>query len=315
MIYLILLPLFFIVMKFYFRLASHYNIIDYPNERSSHTQITIRGGGIIFLFAAVPAILMHNNYWLPLLGIFILGIVSFLDDQRTVSKRIRIIFQLISVTMLSTYFDLFARWPIYNFILFYIFVVGAINAYNFMDGINGITGSYSLIILGGLQYINLKQIHFIEADLIWLPMLACLVFLYFNFRKVAKCFAGDVGSITIAFWIIMLLLSLMFVSKNWTYVLFLAVYGVDTVLTIIHRLLLKQNIFKAHRFHFFQILVNEQKLPHLLVAFFYALTQLLIILWIINNPKTLWLNIYFICLPLIILYILLKPRFLKTAKS
>ena len=108
-----------------------------------------------------------------------------------------------------------------------------------MDGINGITGAYSLVVLGGLQYVNLRQIGFIEADMIWLPMLACVIFLYFNFRKKAKCFAGDVGSVTIAFWMIMLLMHLILITHNWAYILFLVVYGVDSVVTIAHRLLLK----------------------------------------------------------------------------
>src|SRR5205823_1126030 len=133
---------------------------------------------------------------------------------------------------------------------------GIINMYNFMDGINGITGAYTLVVLGGLQYVNLNIQPFIKADLIWLPMLASLVFLFFNFRKRAKCFAGDVGSVAVAFWIVFLLFKLIMVSNNWIYILFLSVYGVDAVLTIMHRLMLKQNIFQAHRLHFYQILAN-----------------------------------------------------------
>jgi UDP-N-acetylmuramyl pentapeptide phosphotransferase/UDP-N-acetylglucosamine-1-phosphate transferase len=150
-----------------------------------------------------------------------------------------------------------------------------------MDGINGITGLYSLVVLGGIQYVNYYVIKFIEPDMIWLPMLAAVVFLFFNFRKRAKCFAGDVGSVTIAFWIIFLLLKLIIISGNYLYILFLGVYGVDTVLTIIHRLGLKQNIFDAHRLHFYQILANEQKWPHLLVSTIYALMQLGIIVAVV----------------------------------
>jgi UDP-N-acetylmuramyl pentapeptide phosphotransferase/UDP-N-acetylglucosamine-1-phosphate transferase len=302
-------------MLLYFRIADHYNITDHPNERSSHTHVTIRGGGIIFLFAAAVAIIWHTDYWLPIFGIFIIGIISFIDDQRTLSNKIRIVFHLIAVTLLFIYLHLFSTFPVYGSILLYILAIGIINAFNFMDGINGITGAYSLIVLGGLQYINLQQIHFVDPDLIWLPMLACFVFLYYNFRKKAKCFAGDVGSVTIAFWIIVLLLDLILTSNNWTYILFLAVYGVDTVLTIIHRLWLRQNIFKAHRFHFFQLLANEQKIPHLLVSFFYAVVQLLIIIWIIKNPKPFWLNFIITCIPLIVIYVSLKSRLMKHKQS
>jgi UDP-N-acetylmuramyl pentapeptide phosphotransferase/UDP-N-acetylglucosamine-1-phosphate transferase len=180
-----------------------------------------------------------------------------------------------------------------------------------MDGINGITGAYSLVVLGGLQYVNLRQIHFINEDMIWLPMLACIVFLYFNFRKSAKCFAGDVGSITIAFWIMFLLLNLIFASNNWVYILFLAVYGVDAALTIIHHLLLRQNIFKPHRLHFYQVLANEQQIPHLLVSCLYAFIQLVIIILIVKSPYPIWVNFSLVCFPLLVIYLIFKPTLMK----
>jgi UDP-N-acetylmuramyl pentapeptide phosphotransferase/UDP-N-acetylglucosamine-1-phosphate transferase len=138
------------------------------------------------------------------------------------------------------------------------------------------------------------------------------VFLYFNFRKKARCFAGDVGSVTIAFWIIMLLVQLIFITHNWTYILFLVVYGIDSVVTIVHRLLLGQNILKAHRLHFYQILVNERRCSHLWVSLGYALLQGVIILVIINR---LGLTAYYLfmitVIPLVIIYILLKPILMK----
>ncbi len=183
-----------------------------------------------------------------------------------------------------------------------------------MDGINGITGVYSLVVLAGLQYVNIYKVVFVQADMIWLPILACNVFLFFNFRKKAKCFAGDVGSVTIAFWIIMLLVKLISITHNWSYILFLVVYGVDSVLTIAHRLILRQNIFKAHRCHFYQILANEQKLAHVWVAAGYALIQGGIIILIIRNSDiaaSYWFVITII--PLSIIYVSLKPVFAKKA--
>jgi len=191
-------------------------------------------------------------------------------------------------------------------------VIGVINMYNFMDGINGITGVYSLVVLGGLQYVNLRQVAFIEPDMIWLPMLACGIFLYFNFRNKAKCFAGDVGSVTIAFWIIMLLVKLIFITQNWGYILFLVVYGIDSVVTIAHRLLLKQNILKAHRMHFYQVLVNECKLSHLWVSLGYALLQGVIILVIIIGLGLTTASLFMLTIiPLAIIYISLKPFIMK----
>jgi UDP-N-acetylmuramyl pentapeptide phosphotransferase/UDP-N-acetylglucosamine-1-phosphate transferase len=206
-------------------------------------------------------------------------------------------------------------YPVWIIIPVYILVIGTINAYNFMDGINGITGLYSLVILAGLAYINSNQVPFINPDLIYLPMAATVVFLFFNFRKKAKCFAGDVGSVSIAFWIVWLLLSLILKTDNFIYILFLAVYGVDSILTIIHRLIRKENIFLAHRLHFYQILANDQKMPHLLVTTVYAIIQLLIIGLVIFTSLNWMLLAAISLLPLIAIYVWLKPRLMVPAKK
>jgi UDP-N-acetylmuramyl pentapeptide phosphotransferase/UDP-N-acetylglucosamine-1-phosphate transferase len=311
-IYLLIAAILLVAELLYFRLADHYNIIDHPNERSSHTKVTIRGGGIIFLLAAGCAGIMHPGYWLPVLGIIVIGSISFLDDIHTLSSGIRVTVHFFAVTIMFFYLGIFNMLPPYISALLYIMVIGVINMYNFMDGINGITGIYSFVVLCGLQYINLKQIVFIEADMIWLPTIACLIFLFFNFRGKAKCFAGDVGSVTIAFWIIMLLVRLIYLTDNWVYILFLVVYGVDSVLTILHRLIRRENVLKAHRLHFYQILANDRKVPHLVVSAGYAIVQAAIITAIIAYPMLPALAFFFITvMPLTITYILLKRRLMK----
>ena len=294
-------------MLAYFRIANHYNIVDKPNERSSHSVRTIRGGGVIFLLAAIFGAIIHPDFRIPATAIFIIGVISFADDRMTVSSLLRILFHLAAVTTLFYYTGMFSLLSWWGVLLVYVIVIGIINAYNFMDGINGITGLYSLVILGGLQYINYYQHRFINPDIVWLPMLSCVVFLYFNFRKKAKCFAGDVGSVTMALWLTFLLIMLILEVKNLKYILFLAVYGVDAVLTIIHRLILKQNIFKAHRLHFYQLLANEQKIPHLLVSGSYAMLQLLIIYAVIFSTMDLFILALLVVIPLIVVYIMLKP--------
>lgn len=308
MLYLVLTILMFVVMLIYFRVADHYNIIDHPNERSSHSEITIRGGGIIYLFAAMVAVWIHHEFWLPVLGMLIIGTISFIDDRISVSNKIRLFFHLTSVTLLFIFLNVFQLFPIWMGILLYILVIGIINAYNFMDGINGITGVYSLVVLGGLQYVNYNIVEFIEPDMIWLPILASLVFLFFNFRKRAKCFAGDVGSVTIAFWIIFLLLKLIIQTENYAYILFLAVYGVDAIFTIIHRLMLKENIFEAHRLHFYQILANDQNWEHIWVSSIYAIIQLVIVAIVILLPLSFEYLFLIGTVPLVLVYIYLKPK-------
>jgi UDP-N-acetylmuramyl pentapeptide phosphotransferase/UDP-N-acetylglucosamine-1-phosphate transferase len=312
MIYFILSPIFFLVMLLYFKIADRYNIIDRPNERSSHSAVTIRGGGIIFVFAALVALILHFEYWLSVLGLFIIGIISFLDDKHTLSSKIRLFFHLAAVTILFLFLKIFTYLPFYYFIMLYILVIGIINAYNFMDGINGITGVYSLVIFSGLQYINLTQKNFIHPDMVWLPIVACIVFLFFNFRKKAKCFAGDVGSVSIAFWIVLLLLDLIITTGNWSYILFLAVYGVDSIFTIIHRIVLKQNIFKAHRLHFYQLLVNEFGIPHLIVSLLYGTLQLVIIMLVIYCRQcSFFILSIATVLPLAVIYLWLKPHLMQ----
>jgi UDP-N-acetylmuramyl pentapeptide phosphotransferase/UDP-N-acetylglucosamine-1-phosphate transferase len=169
-------------MLAYFRIADKYNIIDKPNERSSHTEVTIRGGGIIFVIAGILSVILHPHYWLPGTGLFLIGTISFIDDRITLSSKIRVIVHVVAVTLMFMYLNIFAM-PFYVCIVLYIISIGIINMYNFMDGINGITGAYTLVVLASLQYANLTIQPFIEADLIWLPMMASLVFLFFNFRK------------------------------------------------------------------------------------------------------------------------------------
>lgn len=309
--HLILLILFFVIMLIYFEIADRFSIIDKPNNRSSHSSITVRGGGIVFLVAALISGIAYSEFWLPLLGLVTIGVISFIDDLINLSRKVRIFFHFIAVTFLFAYFKMFTILPIYAIITIYIIIIGIINAYNFMDGINGMTGLYSLVIFGGVQYINFYQFSFIEPGMIWFPMLSIIAFLFFNFRKKAKCFAGDVGSITIAFWIIILLLQLILATHNLAYIFFLVVYGIDSILTIIHRLILRQNIYTAHRFHFYQLLVNEKKIPHLIVSSAYAFIQLLIIFCMIKYLHSFWFDFMVFCVPLASAYIICKPIILK----
>src|SRR5690606_19570034 len=156
----------------------------------------------------------------------LIGGVSFVDDRISLSRRLRVLVQFLAVSVLFYQLRIFDECPLWSIIPLFVLAVGIVNAYNFMDGINGITGLYSVVVLASLQYVNLYVTPFIHPDMIWLPILACLVFLYFNFRIKAKCFAGDVGSISMAFWIVFLLLRLVMHGGSWGYILFFSVYGI-----------------------------------------------------------------------------------------
>ena len=275
--YLLITLVLFLLELFYFKIADRYNIVDKPNHRSAHTEITLRGGGIIFWFAALLYFAQHieNNYFF-FAGISLVSLVSFWDDIQSLSNKIRISVHFLAISLIFYDLGVFESVHVIGVLVAYILAIGLINAYNFMDGINGITGLYTLVVMGSLLYVNQKIKVFIDADFIQYAMMASLVFLFFNFRKKAKCFAGDVGSIAIAFWVIYLVLKLILVTNSLVWLLFLAVYGVETVCTILHRLYLKENIFEAHRLHLYQVLSNEYKMQHRWVAAFYGIAQVVI---------------------------------------
>nr|WP_229128858.1 glycosyltransferase family 4 protein [Bacteroides cellulosilyticus] len=268
----------FVAELFYFRVADKCNIIDKPNERSSHSRITLRGGGIIFYFGAL-AYFLSNHWEYPwfMLALTLITFISFVDDIRSTSQGLRLVFHFTAMALMFYQWGLFSLswWWI---IIALIICTGIINAYNFMDGINGITGGYSLVILGALAYINSEITTFVEPALINTVLCSVLVFCFFNFRKKAKCFAGDVGSVSIAFILLFLIGKLIIKTEDFSWIILLSVYGVDSVLTIIHRLMLHENIGLPHRKHMYQLMANELKIPHVGVSLIYMGAQALVIL-------------------------------------
>jgi UDP-N-acetylmuramyl pentapeptide phosphotransferase/UDP-N-acetylglucosamine-1-phosphate transferase len=314
MLYFFIAVLLFAAMLLYFRIADKYNIIDKPNQRSSHDYITIRGGGVVFWLAAVLLItnyeLRITNYFLLfIIGITLISGVSFWDDISSLPNKIRIVSHFLSISFVFYGLNIYPVLPWYLILSAYIFFVGVLNAYNFMDGINGITGLYSLSILISLQYVNYKIISFTNPDFIFFSILACIVFLFFNCRKRAKCFAGDVGSMGISFWIVTLILQLMLKTGSIAWIVLLSVYGVDSTLTIIHRLILKENIFEAHRKHLYQLLANELKIPQLVVSMIYGLLQGIIAIGFFIFFK--YQDIYFVTVIILlsIIYIVVKKKY------
>ncbi|MFH6999054.1 glycosyltransferase family 4 protein [Flavobacterium sp. FlaQc-57] len=303
--YTILGILLMIIMLLYFKVADRFNIIDKPNQRSSHTEITLRGGGIIFWFSALLYFVQHiQSSFFFFTGITLISLVSFWDDIQSLSNKIRISIHFLSITMIFYDIGLFNLVPIWGIVIAYVLAIGLINAYNFMDGINGITGLYTLVVMGSLLYINTNIQVFIDGSFIKYGMIASIVFLFFNYRKKAKCFAGDVGSIAIAFWIIYLVLKLILITNSLIWLLFLAIYGVDAICTIMHRLYLKQNIFEAHRLHLYQVLSNEYKIDHRLVSLFYAIAQTIISIIVVSLYQKIDDSVLFaiVIVPLLIVY-------------
>lgn len=309
MYYLIILVLLFLAELFYFKVADKYNIIDKPNERSSHTRITLRGGGVIFYFGALVYFLTSGfEYPWFMLALTFVAIISFIDDIRSTSQELRLVLHFSAMALMFYQWGLFSLswWWI---IIALIICTGIINAYNFMDGINGITGGYSLVVLLSLAYINEEVTPFVEQDLIYTVIMSVLVFCFFNFRKKARCFAGDVGSVSIAFILLFLLGKLIIQTGDFSWIILLSVYGVDSVLTIFHRLMLHENIGLPHRKHLYQLMANELRIPHVVVSVIYMVLQFLIVAGLLWLPVDHWVYFFTVIGGLAVIYIICMYRY------
>lgn len=299
MYYLYLFFGLFLLMIGYLKVANHFNIIDRPNERSSHTNVTIRGGGIIFVVAIVAWWFLHG-FQLPwfFVGFLLISVVSFIDDLGHVPNKVRIAAQFLAVVLLLLELNSSISTPLvgaptnqstnYPYLLWLLLslpvILGFINAYNFMDGINGITVVNSLVTIGTIAYLN-HTVYLADPNLFSFTMMALLIFGFFNFRRKAACFAGDVGAVSMAFLITMLLVMLIVHTGNIYYMALVFVYGVDSVGTIIERLVKRENIFEAHRSHLYQLMANQSGIPHLIVSSVYGLVQLAVNVLIIVSIR------------------------------
>ncbi len=330
--FIVLLVVFSVISLAYFWVANYFNIIDKPNERSSHTQVTIRGGGIIFPIAWILYSIL-NGFILPwaTLGLVAIAIVSFVDDRMALSTKFRFFIHLVSFTCCFLELNMFLVIPWWVIPIVYVVGIGCVNAVNFMDGINGMTGLYSLSVLLPVQYYLYNTLW--NGSLLNYLMLGIMVFGFYNFRKRALFFAGDVGSVSMGYIMVFILLGFIFnrfdvdssqstlnISKNIhfsvhiEFILLLTLYGIDVILTLVQRLYLKENIFEAHRKHFYQLLCNEFKKPHVLVSMFYAIIQIIINVYVFENTVTGYF-VFGLLLILTLLYAIIKHRLINSSST
>lgn len=262
----------------YFRIADKCNIIDRPNDRSSHSTIVLRGGGIIFVFSLwLWATFFGLYYQWFIVAVTIIACVSFIDDIRSLPDSVRLIAQFAAMFLMLYQLNILQIDLWWIVVISLIVCVGATNIINFMDGINGITGGYSMVSLISIFLIN-KHLGVVEESLVVTIIIADIVFCFFNFRPKgkAKCFAGDVGSIGIAFILLFLIGRLVLYTCDVTYLILIIVYGVDGCLTICHRIMLHEHIGEAHRKHAYQLMANELRIGHVKVSLLYMAIQLTI---------------------------------------
>lgn len=346
--YIIIAILLVIIELVYFKIAARCNIIDKPNERSSHSTIVLRGGGIIFAISILVwmALQMVYGEWLTvkdylpfIVGLVLICGVSFIDDIHSLPDSLRMMAQIIATLLMFWSVGLFSveslgfsvESQLWSYVLMGLivilalfFCVGATNFINFMDGINGITAAYSLAMLIPLLIVDSIELRvdsqfkvgeFIEPSYLIVAIIGVLVFSIFNFRPKgkAKCFAGDVGSIGIAFIILFALGRLMLATKDVTYIVFFLIYGVDGTLTIIHRIMLHEHLGEAHRKHAYQLMANELKMSHVVVSLLYMVMQLVVSLgFIYLCPNTILAHwIYFIAAAIVfaVAYVQFKMKY------
>ena len=310
----------------YFKIADKCNIIDKPNERSSHSTIVLRGGGVIFTLSIIAwAILMvaqgnSISVYLPFLcGLVMVAGISFVDDIHSLPDSVRMGVQILAVLLMFWSVELYtAICPWWLLVLIVVvalfFCVGATNIINFMDGINGITAGYAFAMLLPLLLVN-RDKGFVDESYLIVAIIGVLVFSIFNFRPKgkAKCFAGDVGSIGIAFIILFALGRLMLATKDVTWIVFFLVYGIDGSLTIFHRIMLHENLGQAHRKHAYQLMANELGMSHVVVSLLYMAIQLVVSLgFIYLCPATVlahWIYLIGAGIVLAVAYVLFMMKY------
>ena len=321
-LYLIIAVVLLLLELLYFKLADRFNIIDKPNERSSHSRVVLRGGGVIFPLSMVAWILMVLLQggvsvvgYLPFMcGLLLVTCVSFWDDVKSLPDSVRLVVQFGAMALMLWSMGIM-HWNMWWIVLVALVVcVGATNVINFMDGINGITAGYALAVLLPLLLLT-GSIGFIAESYLVVAIIGVLVFSLFNFRPKgkAKCFAGDVGSIAIAFILLFAIGRLAVMTQDVTYLIFLLVYGVDGCLTICHRILLHENLGEAHRKHAYQLMANELKIGHVKVSLLYMAMQLVVSLGFIylcpSSVAAHWGYLVGATVVLAVAYVLFKKKY------
>ncbi|MTI09301.1 glycosyltransferase family 4 protein [Rhodospirillaceae bacterium RKSG073] len=270
------------------RYLVHKAIMDHPNERSSHTVPTPRGGGIVVTGMTLLTwcwFAYESQNWLafvPAIASLGLAIISWLDDLIDLSAGRRLLLQLIAVfigyywiaetgSVTQGLLPIWAEWVIFSF-----FWAGFVNFYNFMDGIDGISGVETIAISLGLFLIAsqlgvLSEIYIVS---IYIAAIA-LGFLMVNWHP-AKIFLGDVGSIPLGYLLGALLLHLA-AKGYWVSALILpAYYLCDAGLTLTKRLLKKEKIWHAHKQHFYQQ-ATQKGFSHAKVSLAIACVNILLV--------------------------------------
>lgn len=290
-------------------LVRHLKAMDVPNERSSHTKVTPRGGGIAIVVAFLAGLLLiqfvgdttpiYSVYFLGfLLSAMVVAALSLYDDFNTASLNGRLAGQIAAVLSALTaglVIDV-VRVPVLGelhmgllaYPLTFFWMLGLANAYNFMDGLDGLAASTAVIAGAFFAYISYSQ----GSTFIYLASLtiaaASLGFLIFNWQP-ARIFMGDVGSVFLGFtFAAMAIIAAQYDHSHTSFLvlpLLLLHFIFDTTFTFVRRLLAGENVLQGHRTHIYQLL-NRMGWSHRRVATAYAVAGVLqgvAAIWMVEN--------------------------------
>ena len=252
------------------------NKFDIPNERSSHQNPTPRGGGVAVVAAFVFGLLAllirgdiaSKSFYAIVLPGSLVAIIGYLDDVgRVTAARLRLIGHFVAAIIALYILDGLSPMPLFTEtldlglvgnIIAVLFLVWMLNLFNFMDGIDSITGVEALT---SCLIMTTFLINKSESELWRVPTLLCAAvvgFIYFNWPP-ARIFLGDIGSGFIGFTIgvISLVIARSQPLITWAVIILLGVFIVDATVTLIRRLIDRQQISAAHRSHAFQHLASS----------------------------------------------------------
>jgi Fuc2NAc and GlcNAc transferase len=253
-------------------------IVDIPNERSSHSVPTPRGGGIVICLVSILTLLFYifasgtQFFWSYFIGAVIVSLISLVDDIRTISPFLRILFhgfaaalvigQLGAFEIVSIPFYGTVELGILGTILTFLWIVWLINAYNFMDGIDGIAATQA--VTAGIGWSVAGFLSGAEAVGFYGAVLtaASFGFLFHNWQP-AKIFMGDVGSAFLGYTFAVLPLFAIrtwqpvgeVANLPWIALVLVWFFIFDSVYTFFKRLMRGEKVWRAHREHIYQKLV------------------------------------------------------------
>ncbi|MDM1272917.1 MraY family glycosyltransferase [Acinetobacter indicus] len=250
------------------------NIIDNPNERSSHSVPTPRGGGVAVVCSYLLAliILMYSQQLTVHIGLtlmaagFVIALLGFLDDHGHINSMLRLAIHFLVAISVVISLGGFSEVTAFNGlalgfsanIIAILFLVWLLNLYNFMDGINGIASVEAITTVVSMAILYYVLNTTLNSDIHWLLAACVFGFLLWNFPK-AKIFMGDAcsGFLGLTLGILALIALKENLALFCAWIICLGVFVVDATYTLIKRVLSGYKMYDAHRSHSYQILSRK----------------------------------------------------------